>query len=133
MALHEIKHGEREVAIPAGKAQLAGTLAVPEAASGMVLFAHDSGSSRHSARNVFVARALQRAGLATLLFDLLTCAEEEIDIHTREYRFDIALLAERLVHSTQWVSAQAALRRLNVGYFGASTRWALSRAAAYAS
>ena len=94
---------EREVSIPAGKARLAGNLAIPEGATGIVLFAHGSGSSRHSSRNVFVARALQSAGLGTLLFDLLTRAEEEVDVYTREHRFDIGLLAERLEHATHWI------------------------------
>ena len=121
MARHGTESADREVAIPAGKAQLAGNLAVPDGASGIVLFAHGSGSSRHSSRNVFVARALQNAGMATLLFDLLTAAEEEIDIYTREYRFDIALLAERLIHATHWLDSQPDVRDLGTGYFGAST------------
>ena len=109
------------MAIPAGKAQLAGNLIVPDGAAGIVLFAHGSGSSRHSSRNVFVARALQNAGIATLLFDLLTGAEEEVDIYTREYRFDIPLLADRLMHATHWLDSQPGVRDLGIGYFGAST------------
>src|SRR2546430_15614101 len=87
-----------EVQIQAGRAVLSGNLTIPENATGLVLFAHGSGSSRHSPRNQFVAHTLNDAGLATLLFDLLTPKEEAIDLHTREHRFNIALLAERLVH-----------------------------------
>jgi hypothetical protein len=88
---------EREVQIPAEEATLTGNLAVPSGATGIVLFAHGSGSSRHSPRNRFVAEVLQKAGVGTLLFDLLTRAEEEVDLHTREHRFDIGLLTERLL------------------------------------
>src|SRR2546428_1831234 len=88
-----------EVKIPAGAAMLDGTLAVPRDANTLVLFVHGSGSSRHSPRNQFVARTLNTAGLATLLFDLLTPDEEAVDIRTAQYRFDISLLAERLVHA----------------------------------
>ena len=94
-----------EVQIPAGRAVLSGNLTIPENAMALVLFAHGSGSSRHSPRNQFVARTLNRAGLGTLLFDLLTPEEEALDIHTREHRFNIGLLAERLVHATKWVQA----------------------------
>src|SRR5688572_26606846 len=130
MAWYRTTSVERAVAIPAGKAQLAGNLALPDGASGIVVFAHGSGSSRHSSRNVFVARALQNAGMGTLLFDLLTRAEEEVDIYTREFRFDIGLLADRLVHATQWVLAQPELRELRVGYFCASTSSAAALIAA---
>ena len=112
---------QREVQIPAGAARLFGTLVVPAGAGGIVLFAHGSGSSRHSPRNVFVARALHDAGLGTLLFDLLTAEEERVDVYTREHRFDIALLGARLVHATRYVVAEDALRGLRIGYFGAST------------
>src|SRR2546423_8919953 len=112
---------EREVRIRAEEATLTGNLAVPSGATGIVLFAHGSGSSRHSPRNRFVAEVLQAAGIGTLLFDLLTHAEEEVDLHTREHRFDIALLAERLLHATHWIDAEDELRDLRIGYFGAST------------
>jgi putative phosphoribosyl transferase len=112
---------QREIVVPAGAAELAGTLRMPAGADGIVLFAHGSGSSRHSPRNVFVADSLQAAGFATLLFDLLTGAEEQVDRYTRQHRFDIALLAERLVHATRWVDSEQDLRGMPLGYFGAST------------
>jgi putative phosphoribosyl transferase len=128
---HEVAHRvEREVAIQSGGATLSGSVSVPENARGIVLFAHGSGSSRHSPRNVFVARALQDAGLGTLLFDLLTSAEENIDLYTREHRFDIALLAERMVDATHRLETQPELRDLDVGYFGASTGSAAALVAA---
>lgn len=111
----------REIRIPAGAARLYGDLCVPAAAAGLVLFAHGSGSGRHSARNRQVAALLQRAGIATLLFDLLTAQEEQVDLHTREHRFDIPLLTGRMQDATAWVQAQPELRDLPVGYFGAST------------
>jgi putative phosphoribosyl transferase len=110
-----------EVSIPAGPIVVQGNLTVPENAAALVLFAHGSGSSRHSRRNQFVARALNWAGLATLLFDLLTAEEEEVDVYTREHRFNIGLLAERLVYATRWAKQQPATRDLRVGYFGSST------------
>ena len=121
---------EREVAIPTGRAHLLGNLSVPEEASGIVLFAHGSGSSRHSPRNQFVARTLNDAGLGTLLFDLLTPDEETIDMHTREHRFNIRLLAERLVHATKWAKQQKQTRDLRIGYFGSSTGGAAALVAA---
>lgn len=111
----------REVRIPCAGAWLYGDLVVPTGAQGVVLFAHGSGSGRHSARNRQVAQALQHAGIATLLFDLLTVEEEQVDIHTREHRFDIALLTGRMQQATEWVFAQPGLERAPVGYFGAST------------
>jgi putative phosphoribosyl transferase len=120
----------RDAHIPSGDATLSGDLVVPSAATGIVLFAHGSGSSRHSSRNRFVASVLQRAGLGTLLFDLLTRAEEEIDQYSREHRFDIPLLGERLVHATLWLDGQPDLRDLRVGYFGASTGSAAALVAA---
>ena len=111
----------REVRITAGNAALPGTLGVPESANGVVLFAHGSGSSRFSPRNAYVARELQRARVGTLLFDLLTPDEERRDSLTREYRFDITLLATRLVAATRWLDAQPEFSRLPIGYFGAST------------
>src|SRR4051812_37224455 len=110
-----------EVEIPAGRAVLSGNLTIPESAMALVLFAHGSGSSRDSPRNQFVARTLNRTGLATLLFDLLTPEEEALDISTREHRFNITLLAERLVHATKWARQQKQTRELNIGYFGSST------------
>jgi dienelactone hydrolase len=110
-----------EVQIPAGRAVLAGSLAIPDGAVALVLFAHGSGSSRHSPRNQFVARTLKDAGLATLLFDLLTPEEEAIDMRTGEHRFNIGLLAERLVHATRWAKQQERTRALRLGYFGSST------------
>jgi dienelactone hydrolase len=96
----------------------------------LVLFAHGSGSSRHSPRNQFVARTLNRAGLGTFLFDLLTPEEEALDIYTREHRFNIGLLAERLVHATKWARQQEETRDLHIGYFGSSTGGAAALVAA---
>src|SRR5881227_535384 len=119
-----------EVQIQAGQAILSGTLHLPTSARALVLFAHGSGSSRHSPRNQFVARTLNDAGLATLLFDLLTQEEEATDMHTREHRFNIGLLAERLVHATRWAKQQEETRDLRIGYFGSSTGGAAALAAA---
>jgi putative phosphoribosyl transferase len=110
-----------EVQIQAGPAALSGNLSIPENATAVVLFVHGSGSSRHSPRNQFVARTLNNAGLATLLFDLLTPEEEAIDARTAELRFNIKLLAERLVHATNWAKQQKQTRDLRIGYFGSST------------
>jgi putative phosphoribosyl transferase len=107
--------------IAAGSATLEGSLAIPDEATAIVLFVHGSGSSRRSPRNQFVARALNQAGLATLLFDLLTSDEESEDIHTTRYRFNINLLADRLLHTTEWVIEQKQTRPMRIGYFGAST------------
>jgi putative phosphoribosyl transferase len=112
---------ETLVHLPAGPATLEGDLVVPEQATGVVLFAHGSGSSRHSSRNKFVAGELQAAGLATLLIDLLTAEEEAADRHTGHLRFDIPLLAERLVAATRWLGEEPSSHPLDVGYFGAST------------
>jgi putative phosphoribosyl transferase len=111
----------REVRIPSGDAWLYGDLTRPADALGLVLFVHGSGSGRHSARNRLVAQRLQQAGIATLLFDLLTAQEEQLDIQTREHRFDIALLTRRLQDATTWAVAQPDLQNLPLGYFGAST------------
>ena len=100
---------------------LEGELAVPEGAVGVVAFAHGSGSSRHSPRNQAVAVALQRKGLATLLVDLLTTGEEEIDQRTRAYRFDLSLLARRLDAVVEWLGKDQGTARLPIGLFGAST------------
>ena len=119
-----------EITIRAGKANLEGALALPADAQTLVLFAHGSGSSRHSPRNQFVARTLNNAGLATLLFDLLTRHEEATDSYTAEFRFNIGLLAERLSHATKWVSEKANTRNLRIGYFGSSTGAAAALVAA---
>lgn len=119
-----------EVQIQDGHAVLYGTLIVPDKAIALVLFAHGSGSSRHSPRNQFVARTLNQAGLATLLFDLLTQEEEATDMHTREHRFNIGLLAERLVRATNWAKQQEETRDLPIGYFGSSTGGAAALVAA---
>ena len=110
-----------EVHIPAGRATLAGNLNIPVNATALALFAHGSGSSRHSPRNQFVARTLNDTGLATLLFDLLTPEEELVDTRTAELRFDIDLLAKRLVHATKWAKRQEQTRDWRIGYFGSST------------
>lgn len=109
------------VVVEAGSARLAGDLNIPTAATGLVIFAHGSGSSRLSPRNVWVADYLNRAGIATLLFDLLTPAEELRDQVTSEHRFDIPLLASRLVGATDWVIDRSSAAELPLGYFGAST------------
>jgi len=119
-----------EVHIPSGHALLSGNLTIPDNSMALVLFAHGSGSSRHSSRNQFVARTLNQAGLGTLLFDLLTPEEEALDIHTREHRFNISLLAERLVHATKWNRKQEETRDLRIGYFGSSTGGAAALVAA---
>src|SRR5688572_22732902 len=111
----------QEVRIPCGDASLAGDLSLPADFCGLVLFAHGSGSGRHSARNRQVAQRLQQAGIATLLFDLLTVDEEQVDVRTREHRFDIALLTRRMHDATTWAAAQPELARTPIGYFGAST------------
>jgi dienelactone hydrolase len=111
----------RPVIINTDGAALAGDLAVPQAASGLVVFAHGSGSRRLSPRNRLVARELRQARLGTLLFDLLTAEEDEADSVTREYRFDIDLLARRLVAVTDWLVSQPEAQGLKLGYFGAST------------
>src|SRR5216110_2344800 len=118
------------IQIPAGRAVLSGNLTIPENAAALVLFAHGSGSSRHSPRNQFVARTLNRAGLGTLLFDLLTQDEEATDTWTREHRFNIGLLAQRLVHATKWAKQQEETRDLRIGYFGSSTGGAAALVAA---
>jgi putative phosphoribosyl transferase len=110
---------ERSVRIP--PMGLEGDLVIPERAFGVVLFAHGSGSSRHSSRNRYVAGVLQQGGLATLLMDLLTREEEQVDIRTAQLRFDIPLLARRLVEATDWLESEPETRNLNIGYFGAST------------
>jgi dienelactone hydrolase len=112
---------ETGVRVSAAGVTLEGSLGVPEGARGVVLFAHGSGSSRHSSRNRHVAGELRRAGLGTLLIDLLTADEEAVDLQTRHLRFDIPLLADRLAGATEWLGAQPETNGLPVGLFGAST------------
>jgi dienelactone hydrolase len=112
---------EHVVQVPIGAISLEGNLNLPAAPRGVVLFAHGSGSSRHSPRNRFVAGELNRRSIATLLIDLLTRDEDAIDRRTRELRFDIPLLAERLLGATDWLSQHPDTSRLALGYFGAST------------
>ena len=112
---------EMPVRVEAGGVELEGNLVVPEGATGVVLFAHGSGSSRHSSRNRYVAGELQSAGLATLLIDLLTAKEEAVDARTAHLRFDSGMLAERLVGATDWLNRGADTQGLTVGCFGAST------------
>ena len=110
-----------EICLPAGRSTLDGNLTIVDRASALVLFAHGSGSSRHSPRNQFVARTLNDTGLATLLFDLLTPEEELVDMRTAELRFDIDFLAERLAQATTWAKEQQQTHDLRIGYFGSST------------
>ena len=112
---------ERAVQIPAGRARLDGDLAISDNPAGIVLFAHGSGSSRFSPRNRHVAGILQAAGLATLLMDLLTPQEEQVDALSGHLRFDIGLLADRLLLATDWVRSQHEMQNVAIGYFGAST------------
>jgi putative phosphoribosyl transferase len=118
---------EQLVHVPAGAVTLDGNLTLPEESRAVVLFAHGSGSSRHSPRNRYVACLLNEEKLATLLVDLLTLDEEAIDLRTGQLRFDIELLAERLVHATDWLTQFPDTKDLRIGYFGASTgpllRW----------
>ena len=109
----------KDVYIRSGAVQLQGDLNISAGARGVVLFAHGSGSSRHSPRNQFVARTIREAGVGTMLFDLLTAEEEAVDIHTRHLRFDIGLLADRLIDATDWIKGE--FDYLSVGYFGSST------------
>jgi putative phosphoribosyl transferase len=112
---------EREVSVSAGPVTLEGSLGIPNSAGGVVLFAHGSGSDRHSPRNRYVARVLLESNLATLLIDLLTEDEEEVDLRTTRLRFDIELLARRLVGATDWLVQNPDTEQLRIGYFGAST------------
>ena len=124
-----VKRAE-EITLPAGGVALAGNLTIPAEARGVVLFAHGSGSSRHSSRNAYVAQVLNDARLATLLMDLLTTSEESEDALTGHLRFDIPLLAGRVVGATDWMQKNAATSKLAVGYFGASTGAAAALVAA---
>ena len=115
------QEAEQLVEVPAGRVTLEGSLALPVGAQGVVLFAHGSGSSRFSPRNRYVASVLQQGGLGTLLIDLLTEDEERVDLRTRELRFDIPLLADRLVSAIDWLTQNEATRDLPIGLFGSST------------
>ena len=112
---------EESLEIPAGDVALQADLVIPKDPHGVVLFAHGSGSGRHSPRNRYVAGALQTVGLATLLADLLTAEEEQRDVRTAELRFDIRLLATRVIALTDWLAGYDATTGLGLGYFGAST------------
>jgi dienelactone hydrolase len=119
-----------QVQIPSDSAMLEGELTISAESPGIVLFAHGSGSSRHSPRNQFVARTIREAGVGTLLFDLLTRDEESEDVSTGHLRFNIGLLTKRLVDATLWLEGLPDARRLGLGFFGASTGAAAALAAA---
>jgi len=119
-----------DVNIPLGQLVLNGILTIPEEPIGIVLFAHGSGSSRFSKRNQYVSQVLNDGNIATLLFDLLTPQEEEVDQFTREHRFNISLLSARLAATTDWVAQQAITDQLAIGYFGSSTGGAAALCAA---
>ncbi|MBI2857624.1 MAG: dienelactone hydrolase family protein [Chloroflexi bacterium] len=121
---------EERVVVPADKVSLEGDLFIPRNVSGLVIFAHGSGSSRKSPRNIQVARSLQTRGLATLLFDLLTLEEEAADELTARYRFNIPLLGKRMVHAISFAKESPRVKRLSVGLFGASTGAAAALVAA---
>jgi putative phosphoribosyl transferase len=114
-------HGKADMKIPVGEVVVEGTLTLPPSAKSVVLFAHGSGSGRFSPRNQYVAKEFNKAQIGTLLFDLLTQEEEEQDVVTAEYRFDIPLLAERLIGATEWLRNDPKTKKLAFGYFGAST------------
>jgi dienelactone hydrolase len=122
--------GEQIVQLTLGSVTLEGTLAIPAGATGIVLFAHGSGSSRHSPRNRYVAEVLREGGLATLLIDLLDAGEEREDDRTLRLRFDIKLLARRVAAATDWLRQNPATIDLRIGYFGASTGAAAALVAA---
>src|SRR6202047_3314712 len=133
--MHEMNNSAQTVEeqlsqVPAGSVTLDGNLTLPEGSQAIVLFAHGSGSSRHSPRNRYVARLLNEAKLATLLIDLLTLHEEVIDARTAQLRFELRLLAERLVDATDWLTQFPDTTNLRIGYFGASTGAAAALAAA---
>ena len=114
-------HSQTAIKIPVGNVEVEGNLTLPSGAIGVVLFAHGSGSSRFSPRNQFVAKEFNKSKIATLLFDLLTPEEEEIDLVTAEYRFNIGLLAQRLIGATEWLRNDPTTKNYKFGYFGAST------------
>jgi dienelactone hydrolase len=117
----EMTRSTNPVQVPVGEAWLQGDLRLPADAHGIVLFAHGSGSSRHSRRNQYVARVLEQRNLATLLIDLLTPQEEAVDNRTAQYRFDIPMLASRLVTIVDWLRSRRETSSLPIGLFGAST------------
>jgi dienelactone hydrolase len=119
-----------EVQVSIGSVKLEGNIFIPKNAHGIVLFAHGSGSSRHSPRNKYVAEVLNKSGLATLLIDLLTQEEEKIDDQTAHLRFDIDFLSQRLIGATDWLLKNNETKSLNMGYFGASTGAAAALVAA---
>lgn len=119
--MKSVQAQESAVEIPVGNVTLLGNLTIPQGAQSIVLFAHGSGSSRFSPRNRYVAKMLNEENIATLLIDLLTLQEEAVDEETAQFRFDINLLAQRLVETTKWLKGKPATQNLNVGYFGAST------------
>jgi len=121
---------ERTVVVETARVALEADLAVPPGATGLVVFAHGSGSSRHSSRNRYVARELHAGKLGTLLLDLLTTDEEAVDSHTRQLRFDITLLADRLIGTLQWLQNRDDTSHLPLGLFGASTGGAAALVAA---
>ena len=121
---------EQLVRVAADSVELEGNLSIPAGAAGVVLFAHGSGSSRHSPRNRYVAQALRQRGLGTLLIDLLTPGEEREDILTAQFRFDIGLLTRRVVGASRWLAKNPVTAALGLGYFGASTGAAAALAAA---
>jgi len=116
-----LKNHALELKIPVGKVIVKGNLNLPDQTQGIILFAHGSGSGRFSPRNQYVARELNKSRFATLLFDLLTMDEEQADIITAQYRFNIKLLAQRLLGATTWLKDQPKTKTLSIGYFGAST------------
>jgi dienelactone hydrolase len=121
---------EKLISIKAGSVVMSANLSIPAYARGVVLFAHGSGSSRHSPRNRYLASVLRQAKLATLLLDLLSVEEDTIDRYTRKLRFEIELLAQRLVYATDWLVQNPSTRDLRIGYFGASTGSAAALVAA---
>jgi pimeloyl-ACP methyl ester carboxylesterase len=131
MSRAKIESGvDRQILVTAGNVELEGELKVPVGAKGVVLFAHGSGSSRHSPRNQYVAGVIRDLGVGTLLFDLLTSEEESVDVITRHLRFDIELLTKRLTGAARWIENEPDTRRLRVGLFGSSTGGAAALAAA---
>lgn len=120
----------REITVPADGVELTADLSLPDSTVGLVVFAHGSGSSRHSPRNRHVAAVLNHGAIATILIDLLTEEEEAVDLSTAELRFDIDLLVRRLTAITDWVGGEPDLNNLGIGYFGASTGAAAALAAA---
>jgi len=123
-------HQQIAVRIPIGSVVVEGNLTIPSGAKSIVLFAHGSGSSRFSTRNQYVAKVFNAQKIGTLLFDLLTDEEDQEDLETAEYRFNINLLANRLVGATEWLKQDVQTKNLAIGYFGASTGAAAALVAA---